>query len=133
MGAAIGHILFTVLLADPVRNESQRVFTSHPVEYPVGGRTPITDSEWFRIVRTRGEVWIGHNSDDVAWAFYDHALIRSLGCESALNAPVRWNGITWGSLNLLHRAGWYTEADAATARLFAAMAAPALIELSRHA
>jgi hypothetical protein len=131
-GTAIGHVLFTVLLADPVRNESQRVYSSHPAEYPVGGRKPITDSEWFRIIRDRGEVWIGSTYEDVRWAFFDHELIRSLGCESAMNVPVRWSGRTWGTLNLLHRAGWYRPEDAATGQLFAAMATPALLELSQR-
>ncbi|WYX08373.1 hypothetical protein WJ973_22515 [Achromobacter xylosoxidans] len=40
-------------------------------------------------------------------AFPDHELIRSLGCESAINVPVRWDGRTIASLNLLHQAGWY--------------------------
>ena len=58
--------------------------------------------------------------------FPDHALIRSLGCESCVNIPVRWDGQTIGMLNVLHEANWYTAADVPTFGIFAALAAPAL-------
>jgi hypothetical protein len=48
-----------------------------------------------------------------------------------LNLPVRWRGQTLGTLNLLHKAGWYSEADIATTRLFAHLALPAMMLISR--
>ena len=83
--------------------------------------------ELLKRVYETGEPWIGRDAEDIRWAFPDHALILSLGCESAMNLPVRWQGRTLGTLNLLHRAGWYDEADAATGRIFAALAVPALL------
>lgn len=129
MGQAIGHRLFTILVIHPGANESQRYYTNQPQAYPVGGRKPVTDSWWFQKVVHGGEPWIGRDYEDVKAAFYDHELIRSLGCESALNVPVRWNGRTLGTINLLHQAGWYTEPDFAAARIFAALAAPGLMQV----
>jgi hypothetical protein len=129
LAAAIGHRLFTVLVIHDGAKESQRYYSNQPAAYPVGGRKPITDHPWMRRVVQGGEPWIGNSYQDVAWAFYDHELIRSLGCESALNIPVRWAGRTLGTLNLLHEAGWYRPEDAETGRLFAALAAPALLHV----
>src|SRR3712207_7851779 len=36
--------------------------------------------------------------EDIIRAFPDHELILSLGCESAVNVPVRWDGRTLGAL-----------------------------------
>jgi GAF domain-containing protein len=129
LAVTVGHKLFTILVIHKGATESQRYYSNQPAAYPIGGRKPITDSDWFRRVVHGGEPWIGNTYQDVAWAFYDHELIRSLGCESALNVPVRWEGRTLGTLNLLHQEGWYTEADAATAQLFAALAVPGLLRI----
>jgi hypothetical protein len=61
--------------------------------------------------------------------FFDHELIRSLGCESVLNIPVVWAGRTLGTINLLHRAGWYDEAQLPLAETLAALAVPAYLML----
>jgi hypothetical protein len=125
--AAIGHILFTILVIHPGAEESQRTYSNMPREYPLGGRKPINRTHWFQRVLGDGEAYIGRSHEDIAEVFFDHELIRSLGCESVLNVPVRWDGRSIGTLNLLHRAGWYDEADVAPARLFAALAAPGLL------
>jgi len=127
LGEAIGHRLFTILMHDPVGGFNARIYSNRPVEYPLGGRKPITDSAWMDRVIRAGKPWVGYNYTDVQWAFFDHALIRSLGCESALNLPVRWQGRTLGTLNLLHAEGWYSEADARTGAIIAAMAVPVLL------
>ena len=77
-----------------------------------------------------GEPYIGRNAEDIRDSFFDHELIWSLGCESVLNMPVRWNGRTLGTLNLLHRAEWYSEDDIATVQLFAQLALPAVMAIS---
>lgn len=129
LGRAIGHRLFTILVIHPGANESQRYYSNMPKEYPVGGRKPINRTHWFQRVLGAGECYIGRTYEDIRDVFFDHELIRSLGCESVLNVPVRWNGRSIGTLNLLHHANWYTEADIAPAQLFAALAAPGLMQV----
>lgn len=126
-----GHILFTVLVHHPSARQSERFYSNKPTQYPVGGRKPVTDSAWMQRVIRGGEPWIGHNSDDIKWAFYDHELIHSLGCESCLNMPVRWRAETLGTLNLLAGPGHYTEAHLAHVRLLAQLALPALMLITR--
>ncbi len=129
MGRAIGHKLFTILVVHPGAGESQRYYSNMPKEYPVGGRKPINQTHWFQRVLGRGETYIGRSYDDIRDVFFDHELIRSLGCESVLNVPVRWDGTSIGTINLLHEAGFYTEADIPAAQVFAALAAPGLMKL----
>lgn len=129
MGKAIGHILFTILVVHPGAQQSQRYYSNKPAAYPVGGRKPITGSPWFQRVLGQGQCYIGRDYADIQDVFFDHELIRSLGCESVLNVPVRWNGTSLGTINLLHRAGWYDEADIPAAQQFAALAVPGLLEV----
>ncbi len=131
LAEAPGHILFTILVHHPETGESERFYSNHPAEYPVGGRKPITDSAWMRRVVHNGEPWIGHDAHAIRGAFFDHATILALGCESVLNMPVRWRGETLGTLNLLHRAEHYTEAHLPHVALLAHLALPALMMITR--
>jgi hypothetical protein len=130
LAASPGRILFTVLVHHPERQQNQRFYSNMPVEYPVGGAKPITDSPWMQQVIQRGEPYIGRTREDIRDVFFDYELIWSLGCESVLNMPVRWRGKTLGTLNLLHRAGFYDESHVAPVRLLAHLALPALMIVS---
>lgn len=129
MGRAIGHRLFTILVIHPGANESQRYYSNMPKEYPVGGRKPINQTHWFQRVLGAGEPYIGRTYDDIRDVFFDHELIRSLGCESVLNVPVRWDGRSIATINLLHHANWYTKADIPAAQMFAALAVPGVLKV----
>ncbi len=129
MRAAIGHKLFTILVIHPGAKESQRYYTNMPQAYPVGGRKPINETHWFQRVVGQGEAYIGRDYADITDVFFDHELIRSLGCESVLNVPVRWDGRTLGTINLLHEAGWYAESDVPVGQLFSALAVPGLLRV----
>lgn len=131
LAATTGHILFTILIHHPGLKQSERFYSNMPDAYPVGGRKPVTDRPWMQGVIGRGEPYIGRTREDIKEVFFDYELIWSLGCESVLNMPVRWQGQTLGTLNLLHKAGWYTEDDIAVTRLFAHLALPAMSLISR--
>lgn len=134
LAATIGHKLFTVLVINWAKEENQRFYTNQPGPYPTGGAKPLVrQGEFFQEVVMAGRPRICRTYDDIKRAFFDHELIRSLGCESAVNYPVRWNGRTIGSLNLLHQAEWYREADMADLSAFAQMTVPALMEIVSRA
>ena len=105
MGAVIGHKLFTVLLHHAEARESERRYTNQPAAYPVGGRKPVTASAWTNRLFIERRPYVGRSAEDIRTVFFDHELILSLGCASVLNVPV--------------------------AETFAALAAPALLELTR--
>jgi GAF domain-containing protein len=127
-GDAIGHRLFTVMRHDAAGGRNRRVHSSDPESYPVSGFKPVAwEHPWTQRVLVAGEVWIGRDSADIAWAYPDHEKISALGLRSAMNLPVRWNGTTLGTINLLHDAGHFTQADAELGLVFAALAVPALL------
>ncbi len=132
LGQLPGHILFTVLINHPSLRQNQRCYSNKPAEYPVGGSKPITDSAWMQRVVRDGLPYIGRTRADIQEVFFDYELIWSLGCESVLNYPVRWRGQTVGTLNLLHRAGFYGEAQVPEVALLAHLALPALLMISRQ-
>jgi hypothetical protein len=127
MKASVGHILFTILISHHDTKESERFYTNMPDSYPVGGTKPIKDTGWTRLLLGEGQPYIGRTKEDIAWAFFDHELIHSLGCESVLNMPVRWQGKTIGTMNLLDRANAYDESHIPIVRAIAQMALPAML------
>ncbi len=123
LASMIGHRLFTVLVLDEARGLNRRFHSSRPVEYPVGGYKQVqSGSDYHRRVVQAGEARFCRDRAEIMQAFPDHALILSLGCESCVNMPIRWNGHTLGALNLLHAAGHYSEAQLPLLRVFAALA-----------
>ncbi len=128
--AVIGHRLFTILLHDAASASNARIHTSHPREYPLGGRKPVIERPWTTQVLRQGRPFIGNSAEDIRATFADHALIISLGCEAVLNLPVRWDGRTLGTVNLLHQAGHFTDHHAQAGMALAAMAAPALLTVA---
>ncbi len=130
MKAVLGHKLFTVLLHHASARESERRYTNQPAAYPVGGRKPVTASAWTERLFVERQPYIGRSAQDIRTVFFDHELSLSLGCASVLNVPVVWNGRTLGTINLLHEADWYDNSDVPVAQTFAALAIPALLELT---
>jgi hypothetical protein len=128
LGAVLGHRLFTLMRYHADSGDSERIYTTHPAQYPVAGRKALNPTAWTEQVLRRQQPYLGRTPDDVRAVFFDHALIATLGCGSVLNLPVVWNGRTLGTINLLHEAGWYDEPDAPLGMLFAALAIPAYLE-----
>ena len=81
LAEVVGHKLFTLLYVAPDGKRVKRLYTNMPKEYPVGGYKPVTESDWRKLVVGQRRAWVGYNYDDIKWAFFDHELIRSLGCE----------------------------------------------------
>ncbi|KSV75487.1 hypothetical protein N185_16745 [Sinorhizobium sp. GW3] len=100
-------ILFTILLFDRERETMVRLYSNRPDLHPIGGTKPITDTTWTRLVVQKGEIFIARNEDELRAAFFDHELLFSIGCQSAMNVPFRWKGVVIGSMNLLGTAQAY--------------------------
>lgn len=128
LAEAIGHRLFTLLVLDAARGVSRRAYSSRPEAYPVLGEKPLRrGTEFHRLLVEEGRPRFCRDRADIIRAFPDHALILALGCEGAVNLPVRWDGRTLGALNLLHGAGHYDETQTSLLSVFAAFAvAPVL-------
>jgi hypothetical protein len=117
-----GQRLFTVLAYDEASSRLSRVHSNRPDINPVGGFKRVTRSMWADHVLQRGEIFIGSTRDDIKSVFSEYETLRSIGCESVLNIPVRRNGTTIGTMNLLAGAGQYDHADRQLALVFAQLA-----------
>ncbi len=127
LAARIGYRLFTVLVLDREAGVSRRFYSSQPDAYPTDGAKPIrTDSDFYARVVQEGRPRICADREACKAAFPDHDRIFALGCEGAVNVPVRWDGQTIASLNLLHRAGWYREAMFSELGWYSAFAIPVI-------
>ena len=123
LGRVIGHRLFTLMVFDPHNRDAQRLYSSDPRNYPVGGRKAMSKTPWGAKVIDGKTAWIGYSAEDIRWASPDHELIASLGLESALNLPVIYDDRFIGSVNLLHDANWYGPEDVEIGAPFAALLA----------
>jgi len=128
--ACVEFKLLTVLVIDRDREESRRVFSSNPDIYPIAGAKPIRpESPFFQRVIQRGELVISRTSAECAQAFPDHAVFAALGCGCVANVPVRWNGVTLGSINLVAEEGKYGEGDLPILSTFGALAIPVILQV----
>ena len=123
----IGHRLFTLMKVHEADSEVERIYSSNPAAYPVGGRKEKRGTPWSRVVLDRGEVFIARTPEEVREAFSDYELIFSLGIGSIMNIPLAYRGRCLGTMNISHESGWFTETDAAVGRLIAPFVVPSLL------
>ncbi|ASW00930.1 GAF domain-containing protein [Paraburkholderia aromaticivorans] len=117
-----GQRLFTVLAYDEQSRRLGRLHSNRPDINPVGGFKRVTESRWVDHVLHRGEIFVGSTREDIKAVFSEYEVLWSIGCESVLNIPVRKNGLTIGTMNLLAGAGQYDHADVRLAVVFAQLA-----------
>lgn len=107
----------------------QRVWTSNPDDYPVGGRKRKAPTPWTTQLLVRGEVFVGEGEGALAAAFDDSARIMALGLRSVVNVPVLAGTDCVATFNVLgNRPDWRRE-EVAAIRLLAALAAPSILRL----
>ncbi|MCH8529245.1 MAG: hypothetical protein LAT65_00200 [Saccharospirillum sp.] len=105
-----GTKLFTVMVLDRSAQLARRVYSSHPVEYPVTGSKPMRNDRWSQQVIEKQQPFIANKTEEFSDIFSDYAIINQLGCESALNLPlVDNNGHVIGTVNYLGAAGLFTD------------------------
>ena len=104
----VGYKLFTVMTVDMKKLEAARVFTSHPVDYPVSGTKPIHMDMWFDVVHRQQKLFVANTIKDIAKVFPDYEKIWALGCGSVVNVPVVIKGALVATINILHAENYYT-------------------------
>lgn len=119
-----GHKVFTVMRLLAGSNEVERLYSSNPAAYPVGGRKQKQDSSWGRIVLDEGRPFIARNPDELRANFPDHELILSLGIGSIMNIPVMFKGQCVGTMNVSGEAGQYGERHIRPGRILAGLIVP---------
>lgn len=118
--SSIGHALFTVTRVDAATMQVERVHSSNPSAYPVGGRKAKRDTEFARRVLSAGEPLVCEGDAAIARIFDDHRTIRGLGLHASINAPVAAEGgRIVGVLNFLLTGGRVTPEQLQAACAFA--------------
>ena len=119
LGASlVGHCLFSVNTFRRETMEVERLYSSHPAAYPVGGRKQKRASAWGQHVLLDKRVFIGEGDDAIREKFDDHALMRELGVHSIVNVPVVWRGACLGVLNFGCPHMRFEESQIAAAMMF---------------
>ena len=105
---AFGVKLFTVTEIDWQRRVACRTYTNMPDAYPTSGEKEVIEDSWTDCVLRDQQFFVANSIADIATVFFDHELIKSLGCESCLNIPVVIGGKVRATVNCLHEAGHFT-------------------------
>jgi hypothetical protein len=121
----VGHELFTLLYADG--QEVARIYSNRPTEYPVFGRKPMGPTPWGEHVMKGKKSYLGRDKAAIRWAFFDHALIESMGLGSVINVPVLYDGHVIGTINLLAPEFHYREEHVAPIERLAPLLVPAFL------
>jgi hypothetical protein len=128
----IGHRLFTIMAFDPATCEVERLHTSMPDVYPVGGRKKKAQTEWGEHTLTRMQVFRATTPRGIRDSFDDHLTMTGLGLGAILNIPIAYDGRCVGTMNMTHVAGWYTAAHERDGLTIGAFLAAALMEHRRR-
>ena len=121
----VGHELFTLLYVDG--EEVARVYSSRPAEYPVSGRKPMGPTPWGDHVLKARKSFLGRDAAAIRWAFFDHALIASMGLGSVINVPALYDGQVIGTINLLAPEHFYRDEHVAPIERLAPLLVPAFL------
>jgi hypothetical protein len=119
LAEAPGYRLLTVLRFTSDGEGLERLFSSNAQVYPARGVKQIGNDRWLRHLLTITEPRLSPDAEAVRRNFFDSQAIFDLGCESALNVPILFQGRNLGTLNLLHRGHWYQPSDGGLCMPFA--------------
>ena len=112
----VGAGLVTAMRHDEAASTVERVYSSNPQAYPVGGRKLKRDTGWSRKVLVEHLLLVNAGDDDIREAFDDHAIIFGLGLHSCVNVPLVSAGKCIGTLNVLRREAEWSEEQVTLAR-----------------
>ena len=95
----MGQRLFSATAVHLGVMEVERLYSTHPGDYPVGGRKKKAATRWGEIVLVEQRVLVTQGLEEMARTFDDHARMAGLGVRSLINVPVVREGKCVGVLN----------------------------------
>ena len=106
----VGAGLVTAMRHEEAASTVERIYSSNPQAYPVGGRKVKQESDWSRHVLVEHRVLVSAGDDMIRKHYNDHAIIFGLGLHSCVNVPLVIAGKCIGTLNVLAaRPNWSDE------------------------
>jgi GAF domain-containing protein len=109
--------LVTAMRHDEAASTVERVYSSNPQAYPVGGRKVKQESDWSRHVLVEHRVLVSAGDDAIRKHYNDHAIIFGLGLHSCVNVPLVSSGKCIGTLNVLATRPQWSDEEVAIARV----------------
>ena len=125
---AVGHCLFSANAFRVETMEVERLYSSNPGAYPVGGRKHKKLTAWGAQVLLDRRVFVGDGDQAIREFFDDHALMRGLGVHSIVNVPVVWRGACLGVLNFAGPHPRFEAGQIAMARMLGLVAVAAFLQ-----
>ncbi|WP_223851757.1 MULTISPECIES: GAF domain-containing protein [Cupriavidus] len=107
----------------------ERLWSSDPAAYPVGGTKAKGDTPWTRQLLQRGEVFVGEGDEALSAVFDDIALIRELGLRGVVNVPLCHGGRVVGTFNYLADVEGWRAAQVAMLQWLGQLALPGVLGL----
>lgn len=126
----VGFGLYTVTRILSGGREVERIHSTNPAVYPVGGRKPVLANAFTDRINTARRPFLAVSPTGFAPLFPDHATITGLGLGAVMNLPVLFGDTVFGTVNLLDREGAYDEDDLEPAMIIARQILPALLDPS---
>ena len=124
---AVGHRLYSVTVMLAGGREVERIHSTMPDVYPVGGRKPVLPNAYTERVRVEMKPFLAKTPAEFAPLFPDHETITGLGLGCVMNLPVVFAGTVLGTVNLLDREGAYDEHHVEPAMTIARQILPVLV------
>lgn len=108
--------LVTMMRYDEPNQTVERLYSSVPSAYPVGGKKTKRDSAWSRHVLVEHRVLVSAGDEMLKEHYVDHATITGLGCHSCVNVPLVSEGRCVGTMNICRPQAEWGDDDLALAR-----------------
>jgi transcriptional regulator with GAF, ATPase, and Fis domain len=106
----VGAGLVTMMRHDAATSMVERLHSSNPSAYPVGGKKAKRDTDWGRKVLTEHCVLVSAGDAALRQSFDDHATIIGLGLHSCVNVPLVSEGQCIGTMNVSRaQAQWHDD------------------------
>jgi hypothetical protein len=124
---SVGHRLYTVTRMLAGGREVERIHSTMPEVYAVGGRKPVLPNAFTERVRKEMKPFLAKSPAEFAPLFPDHATITGLGLGCVINLPIVHDGAVLGTVNLLDAEGTYDERHVEPAMTIARQILPVLL------
>jgi GAF domain-containing protein len=122
--------LVTAMRHDEPAATVERLYSSNPQAYAVGGRKLKQDSDWSRYVLVEHRVLVSAGDDDIREFYADHAQIFGLGLHSCVNIPLVRDGKCIGTLNVLRAQPDWSKDEVALVRALGLAALAAVLMMN---
>jgi hypothetical protein len=123
------YTLLTFTVIESVENcKVRRIWSSHPLIYPVNGTKSHPDNAWIERVLVNKKYFLCRNRDEIRAYMYDHEKIINAGSGSLINLPLICAGRVLGTVNINCEENAFNEELIVQLQLLCSLAvAPAMI------